>query len=210
MPRKRNQEARRRELLDAAVSVINERGPAGVQMKDVAKAAGMATGSIYYYYDGVDELLDHVHQRAFDRYLTRRVEATSRLHDPRAKLATMVVLGLPRPQDEALSLALYQVEVAKSRNPRHSELITSLCASQLRLYEQILQAGVDAGVFTPLVPIPDIAEHLISLEDGYGLAVCAGKKGYTYERTYHLVMSAASLLAGCPDLAGWADSDATP
>lgn len=46
MPRKRNQEARRRQLLDAAVAVINEQGPAGVQMKNVAKAANMATGSI--------------------------------------------------------------------------------------------------------------------------------------------------------------------
>jgi AcrR family transcriptional regulator len=82
MARKRNQDARRRELLHAAVSVINERGPAGVQMKDVARAANMATGSVYYYYDGVEELLRHVHRMAFERYLTHRRERFRRWRTP--------------------------------------------------------------------------------------------------------------------------------
>ncbi|NHA00959.1 helix-turn-helix transcriptional regulator [Nocardioides sp. W3-2-3] len=55
MPRKRDQAARRQGLLAAAVAVINVRGPAGVRMKDVAREADMATGSVYYYYDDVDE-----------------------------------------------------------------------------------------------------------------------------------------------------------
>ena len=205
MPRKRNQDARRRELLNAAVSVINERGPAGVQMKDVARAANMATGSIYYYYDGVDELLRHVHQMAFERYLTRRLEATSGLEDPRAQLATMVALGLPMPKDEPLSLALYQVEVAKARDPHHNELITELCGSQRRLYQEILDRGAAEGVFAPTVPTADIAEQLISLEDGYGLGICAGKQDYTYERTHGLLLAAAAMWTSCPDLGDWLD-----
>lgn len=207
MPRKRNQDARRRELLNAAVSVINERGPAGLQMKDVAKAANMATGSVYYYYDGVDELLHHVHRMAFERYLTRRLEAVSGLPDARAQLATMVALGIPMPEDEPLSLALYQVEVAKARDPGHSELITELCGSQRRLYQEILDRGVAAGVFSPMLPVADIAEQLISLEDGYGIGICAGKQDYTYERTHALLLAAAAMWTGCPDLGDWVDAD---
>jgi AcrR family transcriptional regulator len=203
MARKRNQDARRRELLDAAVSVINERGPAGVQMKDVARAANMATGSIYYYYDGVDELLRHVHQMAFERYLTRRAEAVAEVDDPRAQLAIMVALGLPTPADEPLSLALYQVEVAKARDAHHNELITELCGSQRRLYQDILERGAERGVFDLLLPALDIAEQLISLEDGYGIGICAGKKDYTYERTHALVLDAAALWTSCPDLGDW-------
>jgi AcrR family transcriptional regulator len=205
MARKRNQDARRRELLHAAVSVINERGPAGVQMKDVARAANMATGSVYYYYDGVDELLRHVHQMAFERYLTCRRQAVSTLEDPRAQLATMVALGLPTPHDEPLSLALYQVEVAKARDAHHNDLITDLCGSQRRLYQEILDRGAEAGVFRLLLPSLDIAEQLISLEDGYGIGICAGKKDYTYERTHALLLSAAALWTSCPDLGDWLD-----
>ena len=47
MPRPRNQAARRKHLLDAAIQVINDRGPARMQMKDIADMAGMGTGSVY-------------------------------------------------------------------------------------------------------------------------------------------------------------------
>lgn len=205
MPRKRNQEARRRQLLDAAVAVINEQGPAGVQMKNVAKAANMATGSIYYYYDDVDDLLHQVHRLAYERYVTRRQRAIEPLEDPRAQLATMVALGIPRPQDEPLSLALYQVEVAKARDAKHSEFLTDLCSQQREIYRSILDAGAAAGVFTPVGPTQDIAEQLISLEDGYGLGICGGKKDYTYERTHTLTVAAAELWTGCGGLADWLD-----
>ena len=57
----------------------------------------MATGSVYYYYDNVDEILRHVHAMAFDRYYTARVEAISRA-DRRAREAQdHGRLGLPRP-----------------------------------------------------------------------------------------------------------------
>lgn len=208
MPRKRNQEARRKQLLDAAVAVINEQGPAGVQMKNVAKAANMATGSIYYYYDDVDDLLHQVHHLAYERYVTRRQEAIEPLADPRAQLATMVALGIPRPQDEPLSLALYQVEVAKARDEKHSDFLTDLCSAQREIYRCILDAGAAAGLFHPVAPTNDIAEQLISLEDGYGLGICGGKKDYTYERTHALTVAAAELWTGCGGLAEWLDPSA--
>lgn len=201
MPRKRDQAARRQELLAAAIAVINERGPAGVRMKDVAREADMATGSVYYYYDDVDELLHHVHQLASDRYLDERRTATAALDDPRARLTTMVDLGLPRPEDEPLSLALYQVAVAKARDPRHAAFMTELCGSQRALYEEILGEGEQAGVFCLTAPARVLAESLIALEDGFGLGICCGKEGFTYELCREQLMSAAAGWTGCADLA---------
>ena len=174
-------------------------------MKDVARAADMATGSIYYYYDGVDELLRHVHALAVDRYVTLRADAIATLDDPRAQLATMIVLGVPRPMDEPLSLALYQVEIAKARNAEHAAMITELCAAQRSMYESILDQGVARGLFTLVHPAADLAEQLISLEDGYGLGICAGKADYTHERTSALIMAAAEVWVGCPELARHVD-----
>jgi len=200
MPRPRDQAARRKLLLDAAVQVINDRGPARMQMKDVADMAGMATGSVYYYYDNVDELLRHVHAMAFDRYYTARKDAVAALADPRDKLRTMVDKGLPRPQDEPLSLALYQVEVAKARDPRHADMITRLCGEQTRLYQQILDEGTAAGCFRPTLATGSIAANLISLEDGYGLALATGNHDYDYAQARHLVLEAAAGWTQCPEL----------
>jgi hypothetical protein len=49
---------------------------------------------------------------AYDRYYTTRVQAISSLAEARDKVRTMVDMGLPRPADEPLSLALYQVIVS--------------------------------------------------------------------------------------------------
>jgi len=200
MPRPRDQAARRKHLLDAAVQVINDRGPARMQMKDVADMAGMATGSVYYYYDNVDELLRHVHAMAFDRYYTTRVDAVSGLADARDKLRTMVDMGLPRPADQPLSLALYQVIVAKARDTQHAAMITDLCGEQRRLYQQILDEGVAAGHFQPVLPTAAIAQNLISLEDGYGLGLSTGNHDYDYDRARMLVLEAAAHWTQCPSL----------
>lgn len=201
MPRRRDQAARRQELLAAAVAVINERGPAGVRMKDVARRADLATGSVYYYYDDVDELLHQVHLLASERFLDDRRTATAGLDDPRARLAVMVDLGLPRPADEPLSLALYQVAVAKARDPRHAAFMTELCGAQRELYEEILTEGERAGVFHLTAPVRTVAESLIALEDGFGLGICCGKEGFTYELCREQLMAAAAGWTGCADLA---------
>lgn len=201
MARQRDQAARRQQLLDAAVKVINDRGPADVQMKDVARAANMATGSIYYYYDNVDELLRHVHEMAYDRYYTARETAIAGIDSAPLKLVTMIDLGLPRPEDEPLLLALYQVGVAKARDPQHADMITRLCGEQRRLYQQVLDAGVATGDFRPVLDTYRIAENLIALEDGYGLGLCTGKHDYTYDYARGLIMEAASQWTRCPELA---------
>jgi AcrR family transcriptional regulator len=202
MPRSKDQAARRKLLLDAAVRVINDQGPARMQMKDVADMAGMATGSVYYYYDNVDEILRHVRAMAFDRYYTARVNAVSGLSDAREKLRTMVDMGLPRPQDQPLSLALYQVMVAKARDTDHASMITDLCGEQRRLYQEILDEGTAAGVFSPVLPTASIAQHLISLEDGYGLGLSTANHDYDYDHARRLVLEAAAQWTRCPALLG--------
>jgi AcrR family transcriptional regulator len=200
MPRSKDQAARRKHLLEAAVQVINDRGPGRMQMKDVADVAGMAPGSVYYYYDNVDEILRHVHAMAFDRYYTSRAEAVAGLPDAREKLKVMIDMGLPRPADQPLSLALYQVMVAKARDARHAEMISSLCGQQRHLYRQILDEGTAAGVFDPVLPTKDIAQSLISLEDGYGIGLSAGNHDYTFEEARRLVLEAAANWTQCPQL----------
>ena len=200
MPRPRNQTARRAQLLEAALQVINERGPADLQMKDVAGAAGLATGSVYYYYDNVDELLRHVHAMAYERYYTARLSAVEGLLDAREQVRTMVQLGLPKPADQPLSLALYQVAVAKARDQHHAEMITDLCGQQVRLYERLLDEGTAQGHFRPLTSTHRIAENIIALEDGYGLGLCTGNHDYDFDEAVRSVLDAVSLWTQCTDL----------
>lgn len=51
------QDNRRAQLLDAAARLFSERGFHATSMRDIAKAVGMLSGSIYYHFESKDEML---------------------------------------------------------------------------------------------------------------------------------------------------------
>ena len=68
MARKRDQETRRQQLIDAARAAVAEKGLAAVQLRDVAKAADLTPGAVLYYYDDLHDLLQQVYEGATRRY----------------------------------------------------------------------------------------------------------------------------------------------
>lgn len=53
-------------ITDVAVRVFNERGYDGASLDDVARAAGITKGSIYFHASGKEELLERALHRALD------------------------------------------------------------------------------------------------------------------------------------------------
>ncbi len=70
--------AKEKALLDAALTLVLKDGMSGVKMSDLAKAAGVAIGTAYVYFDDKATLLhalySHVRERSVRRYAD--------LHDP--------------------------------------------------------------------------------------------------------------------------------
>src|SRR3954453_937948 len=70
----RNQEARRRRVIEAALELGNEGGYDAVQMRDVAARARVAMGTIYRYFSSKDHLRSAAQQEwanELDRRLTQ-------------------------------------------------------------------------------------------------------------------------------------------
>ena len=59
--------AKRAELLAAAIAVIAEDGYAGASMRKVAKHAGCTTGAVTYYFANKEEMVSAVAQNLFDK-----------------------------------------------------------------------------------------------------------------------------------------------
>ena len=55
--RKRQAEQRRKQLIDTELGLFAEKGFENTTTKDIAEAAGVAQGLIYYYFGGKEELL---------------------------------------------------------------------------------------------------------------------------------------------------------
>ena len=61
--RYKKSEESRRQVLDAAIRTLAERGLAATSIQDIADAAGLSKGAVHYHFESKDELL----QRVLDR-----------------------------------------------------------------------------------------------------------------------------------------------
>jgi AcrR family transcriptional regulator len=67
-------EASRRQVLDAAIAMLAERGLAATSIQDIADAAGLSKGAVHYHFESKDELLHCVLERCCES-IEERVRA---------------------------------------------------------------------------------------------------------------------------------------
>src|SRR2546430_12316187 len=73
-------------ILRAAIDVFAERGYFNARVADVARAAGVAAGTVYLYFKSKDDLLVSIFERSMRESLTAGREAVADLSDPRERL----------------------------------------------------------------------------------------------------------------------------
>jgi len=137
---------KRERILRAAVDVFAQNGYFNAKVSEIAKAAGVADGTIYLYFDGKEDLLVTIfreHTRSYLQSLERDLSTISRPED-RMRVAIrhhMETLG----RDRALAI-VSQVEL------RHSLKFMSLLSQQevadyLNILRKIVEHGQSEGVF---------------------------------------------------------------
>lgn len=75
----RKSDVTRQRILDCAALVFSERGYAGARLADIAAAAGMQAGSLYYHFPGRDELVEEVLRQGVARTQDRVRQAVQEL-----------------------------------------------------------------------------------------------------------------------------------
>jgi len=98
----RRPEARPREILAAALRLFAERGYTATSLEDVAAAAGVTKGTIYYYFRNKETLLLRLAE-AGDRERVDELEALVRDNpgSASAQLSLLIRKGFAEPTDEA-------------------------------------------------------------------------------------------------------------
>jgi AcrR family transcriptional regulator len=132
-PRQHN---RRSSLLAAAARLIAARGYDAISMRDIAAAAGMEPGSLYYHFRSKEELFLAVHEDAVNAIATAVERAIAPHDDPWARLAAATGAHL-----EALLGA--RAAIVSPDFPRTSPRIRARLVAQRDAYEQRFARLVD-------------------------------------------------------------------
>jgi len=87
---------KREAILRAAIDVFAERGFFNAQVADVARAAGVAAGTVYLYFKSKDDLLVSIFERSMREGLTLGRAAVVDLRDPGERLRRLARAHLAR------------------------------------------------------------------------------------------------------------------
>lgn len=171
----------------AARRAIVEHGLASVRIRDVADSAGMASGSVTYYFRELDELFQEVFADAVERFSALRRLAAENIEDPRDRLLATLRSGLPTGPDDELCCLLYEFAPQARNRPHDAGLRRVLYDRQVELYCSLLTSGADAGAFALTAPVDEIASNLVALEDAYGYHIIAGTSITRAKAEQHLI-----------------------
>lgn len=133
-------------ILRAAIQVFARSGFFNSKVADVARAAGVADGTVYLYFKNKDDLLSSIFDVAMEDFINRARGEIARLADPREKLRRFAQLhfeALERDRDGAI---VFQIELRHTT--KFMELFsTTRLAEYLQIVREILEEGQQKGFF---------------------------------------------------------------
>lgn len=148
-PAAAGREARRSAILDAAIEVFIERGFAAAKIDDVARAVGLAKGTVYLYFDSKEALFEAaVRQQIIPVVAT--IEAAHDDHDGdvqsllKAQLLTAYEhIVTPRPRSIMRCLIAEGARFPSLRRYYHETVITRVSGA----FRRTIDLGVARGEF---------------------------------------------------------------
>ena len=173
MARKKDQAARRQQLVQATIELIADHGIEALTLAAIADRAGVSHRLVAYYYAQLDSLVLEAHEAAVERYYWARLRGLDQSAEPQRRLLQLIRSGLPGRADRRLSQVLNELSVSASRSPVHAKLMAQLFDREVSLYLSVLEQGQAHGAFQLSQPALSIARNLVALEDAYGFHLLA-------------------------------------
>lgn len=145
----------RRQILDAAAGLFRRQGYSETTLRQIAKAAGMQAGSIYYHFGSKDEIVDEVLAsgmkdiyKLVEKTMTGLGDDTSYRERIERGMTAHLELLLTKGDYFSSNIRLYG-QIPEALKPRHLHLRQRYG----KLWDQILRQAQEAGEIRPNVKI---------------------------------------------------------
>ena len=184
----RNGSTGKRELIQrAATRVFARNGYFNSKVADIARAAGVADGTVYLYFKSKEEILHSIFdQNMADAIATGR-KLIAKLSDPREKLRRIAALHLERLGADRDLAIVFQVELRGSTKFMQ-EFSAAGFAEYLGLLRTTFEEGQRAGVFRKDLSAKVAAKILFGALDEMATNWIISKRSYKLEPMSDVVM----------------------
>jgi TetR/AcrR family fatty acid metabolism transcriptional regulator len=165
-------------ILRAATDVFARHGFFQSQVADVARAAGVAAGTVYLYFRSKDDLLVSIFERTMREAIDEGRAALEGLTDPRERLERLARMHLERLGRDRELAVVFQVELRQS-----TKFMERFSSTFLRDYigmlRETIAAGQEAGLFRADVNPTTAAKVLFGALDEMATNWILSKRRYS-------------------------------
>jgi TetR/AcrR family fatty acid metabolism transcriptional regulator len=174
-------------ILRAAIDVFANRGFFNAQVADVARAAGVAAGTVYLYFKSKDDLLVSIFERSMRDGLAHGRAAVSDLQDPRERLLRLARAHLARLGHDRNLAIVFQVELRQSTKFME-RFSATLLRDYLGLIREAIADGQRAGLFRSDVKATAMAKMLFGALDEMATNWILSRRRYSLEADADIVV----------------------
>lgn len=137
---------KREAILRAAIKVFAQKGYFNSKVADIAKAAGIADGTVYLYFKSKDEILHSIFDRAMEEFIAEGKSEIAEIESVENRLRRIAELHLEKLGADRDMAIVFQVELRGSTKFME-EFSGGGFADYLDIIRQTIEEGQTAGVF---------------------------------------------------------------
>jgi len=131
---------KREAILRAATAVFAEKGFFNSKVADIARAAGIADGTVYLYFKNKDDVLHSIFDRAMAEFISEGRREIASIEMPADKLRRIAELHLERLGADRDMAIVFQVELRGS-----IKFMQEFSAAGFSEYLDIIRGTIEAG-----------------------------------------------------------------
>lgn len=157
-----SKDERRQELLKTATDVLVEHGIQKTTLDDIARRAGMAKTSLYYYFKDKDEIIRAIIRRDMDDLLALMKSAVETSQAPEDKMCALIEARYRFIATAASRATKEVLNEFKSMANLYTREIEYYQKSQMDLIQDIFREGIARGELKPVEDVELMALIMFS------------------------------------------------
>lgn len=168
---------KREAILRAATRVFARNGYFSSKVADIARAAGVADGTVYLYFKSKEEILHSIFDRSMESAIKEARQQVETISDPREKLRRIAHLHLERLGADRDLAVVFQVEL-RSSTKFMEEFSAAGFAEYLMLIRTTFEEGQRKKVFRQELNAKVVAKVLFGALDEMATNWILSKRRY--------------------------------